>query len=124
VGHEDDYIGFIGFFLDNGVRGDGLNPELRARFVDSYRGTESLRCGFEHYRSLGTNARLIDEALARRALTLPTMAIGSHPISAGLYAQLQPAADDLVGELIGDCGHAIPLARPDALLDLIGPFPA
>lgn len=118
-GHEDDYFGF---FLDNGVRSDGLSPELRARFIDSYRGTESLRCGFEYYRALGTNARLIDESLAHHRLTVRTMALGSHPIGAGVYNQLQPVADDLIGELIADCGHAVPLDRPDALLELLEPF--
>ena len=118
-GHEDDYLGF---FLDNGVRNGPLDPDLRARFIDAYRGKESLRCGFQFWRYLEINARMIDEALAERRLTVPTLALGSFPIGSGLHAQLQPIADNLAGELIEDCGHAIPLDRPQKLLGIIEPF--
>lgn len=118
-GHEDDYLGF---FLDNGVLNGAMDPELRARFIDAYRGKESLRCGFEYYRYLDTTAQEIDDALAVRRLTVPTVAVGSYPIGRGLHAQLQPYADNLAGEFIEDCGHAIPLDRPHELLDIIEPF--
>ena len=118
-GHEDDYLGF---FLDNGMRNSPLDPGLRARFIDAYRGKESLRCGFQFWRYLESNARLIDDALAERRLTVPTLAIGSFPIGNGLHAQLQPIADNLAGDLIEDCGHAIPLDRPTELLGIIEPF--
>ena len=118
-GHEDDYLGY---FLDNGVRNGPLDPDLRARLVDAYRGTRSLRCGFQFWRHLEENSRLIDDALAARRLTVPTLAVGSYPIGRGLHAQLQPIADNLTGEFIENCGHAIPLDRPQELLDIIGPF--
>jgi pimeloyl-ACP methyl ester carboxylesterase len=118
-GHEADYLGF---FLDNGVRNGPMDPDLRARFVDAYHGTESLRCGFQFWRYLEVNARQIDDALAQRRLTVPTLAVGSNPIGGGLRAQLQPYADNLAGELIEECGHAIPLDRPQELLGIIEPF--
>jgi pimeloyl-ACP methyl ester carboxylesterase len=118
-GHEDDYLGF---FLDNGVRNGPLDPHLRSRFIDAYRGKESLRCGFQFWRYLEVNARLIDDALAQRRLTVPTLAVGSSPIGGGLHAQLQPYVDNLAGELIEDCGHAIPLDRPVELLKIIEKF--
>jgi pimeloyl-ACP methyl ester carboxylesterase len=118
-GHEDDYLGY---FLDNGVRNGPLDPDLRARLVDAYRGTRSLRCGFQFWRYLELNSRLIDDALAARRLTVPTLAVGAYPIGRGLQAQLRPIADNLTGEFIENCGHAIPLDRPQELLDIIGPF--
>lgn len=39
-----------------------------------------------------------------------------------LERQLRPVADHLVGHLIEDCGHIIPLHRPERLLDLLDPF--
>ncbi len=117
-GHEKEYIGF---FLDIGMVGDGLTPRLRERFIDAYRGTESLRTAFEFYRAFPTNARQIDEALAGSRLTVPTLAIGARPIGAGLHTQLDPITDDLAGAVI-DCGHIIPLDSPDALLKLMLPF--
>ena len=118
-GHEDDYLGY---FLDNGVRNGPLDPALRARFIDAYRGKESLRCGFQFWRNLEVNAQQIDDALADRRLIVPTLSVGSFPIGRGLHAQLQPIADNLAGELIEDCGHAIPLDRPQKLLGIIEPF--
>ncbi len=50
------------------------------------------------------------------------MAVGSHPVGAALERQLRPFADDLTGHLVEDCGHIIPLHRPDALLALLHPF--
>ena len=118
-GHEDDYIGY---FLDNGVWNGGIDRDLRARFIDAYRGRESLRCGFEYYRYLEVNGRQIDDALADRRLAMPTLVVGSNPIGGGLYTQVRPFADDLRGELIENCGHAIPLDRPRELLSIVEPF--
>ncbi|MFF4416657.1 alpha/beta fold hydrolase [Streptosporangium sp. NPDC001559] len=39
-----------------------------------------------------------------------------------LERQLRPIIDDLTGHLIDDCGHIIPLDRPDALLPLLLAF--
>jgi len=50
------------------------------------------------------------------------MAVGSHPVGAGLYARLRPITDDLVGELIDNSGHIIPLDRPEVLLELVESF--
>lgn len=36
--------------------------------------------------------------------------------------QLRPVADHLVGHLVEDCGHIIPLHRPERLLGLLEPF--
>jgi pimeloyl-ACP methyl ester carboxylesterase len=118
-GHEDDYIGF---FLDNGLVSQGMSAALRARFIESYRGTESLRCGFEIYRAFPANAEQIRRALVGRRLTVPTLAVGSSPIGGGLFNQLEPIADDVRGELIEDCGHIIPLDRPAELVELVDAF--
>jgi pimeloyl-ACP methyl ester carboxylesterase len=118
-GNEEAYIGF---FLDSGMLAGEIEPGLRSRLVEAYRGRESLRAGFEHYRALPANAVQIDDALASRRLSVPTLAIGSNPIGAGLHAQLEPISDDLRGELISDSGHIIPLDRPEALLEHLGAF--
>jgi pimeloyl-ACP methyl ester carboxylesterase len=53
---------------------------------------------------------------------MPTMAIGAHPVGRALERQLRPVADDLAGHLVQDCGHIIPLDRPQELLRLLTPF--
>ncbi|MEU1116282.1 MULTISPECIES: alpha/beta hydrolase [unclassified Streptomyces] len=113
---------YIQWFLDSGTLGRGVPDEIRTAFVHAYTGTEALRCAFSYYRALPTSARQIQDAVAKARLTMPTMAVGSHPVGAGLERQLRPIADDLVAHHLQDCGHIIPLDRPDALLALLGPF--
>ncbi|MGQ4513399.1 alpha/beta fold hydrolase [Streptomyces sp. DW26H14] len=119
AGHEARYVDW---FLDSGTLGQGLRPDVRAAFVSAYTGTEALRCAFSYYRALPTSARQIQEAVETRRLTVPAMAIGAHPVGTALQRQLRPVADDLVGHVIEDCGHIIPLHRPEALLALLNPF--
>lgn len=116
AGHEADYIGW---FLDAGTRGRGVAPEIREHFAAAYTGRESLRCAFEHYRAMPTSAAQIAEA---GRLTVPTLAIGAHPVGDALANQLRPIADDLTAHLVEDCGHIIPLDRPDVLVPLLTSF--
>ncbi|WP_405806497.1 alpha/beta hydrolase [Streptomyces sp. NBC_00210] len=118
-GHEAEYVSW---FLDSGTRGRGVRPDILDAFVSAYTGTEALRCAFSYYRALHTSARQIRDAVESARLTVPTMAIGAHPVGAALEKQLRPVTDDLVGHIVEDCGHIIPLDRPEALLGLLEPF--
>ncbi|MFE2842079.1 alpha/beta fold hydrolase [Streptomyces scopuliridis] len=119
TGHEGQYIDW---FLDSGTLGQGIRPELRDAFVRAYTGRESLRRAFSYYRALPVSARQIQDAADTARLTMPTMAIGAQPVRTALHQQLRPLADDLVGHVVEDCGHIIPLHRPEALLNLLRPF--
>jgi pimeloyl-ACP methyl ester carboxylesterase len=118
-GHETDYLGW---FLDAGTLGRGVPPEIRDHFVAAYSGRESLRCAFAHYRAMPTSAAQIADAVAAGRLTVPTLAIGAHPVGNALARQLRPIADDLTTHLVEDCGHIIPLDRPDVLAPLLTSF--
>ncbi|ROQ62791.1 pimeloyl-ACP methyl ester carboxylesterase [Streptomyces sp. 840.1] len=113
---------YIDWFLDAGTLGDGVEPAVRAAFLDAYDGSEALRCAFSYYRSLPSSAGQILDATRRGRLTVPTMAIGARPVGRALEQQLRPVADRLVGHVVEDCGHIIPLHRPDELLRLLDPF--
>ncbi|MFG2721195.1 alpha/beta fold hydrolase [Streptomyces sp. NPDC048416] len=113
---------YIDWFLDSGTLGRGVPDAIRAAFVHAYTGSEALRCAFSYYRALPTSARQFQDAVATARLTMPTMAVGSHPVGTGLEGQLRLIAHDLVGHRIQDCGHIIPLDRPDALFALLAPF--
>lgn len=119
AGHEAEYIDW---FLDAGTHGRGVPDSVRDAFHGAYGEPDALRRAFSHYRAMPTSGRQIQDAAAHARLTMPTMTIGSHPVGAALERQVRPLADDLTGHLIEDCGHIIPLDRPEALLDLIGPF--
>ncbi|GAB3892621.1 alpha/beta hydrolase [Kibdelosporangium lantanae] len=119
TGHETRYIDW---FLTTGTRGQGVPPDIRTAFIDAYAGPEALRCAFSYYRALPTTARQLDDAVADRRLTMPTLAIGAHPVGTALEQQLRPITDDLTGHVVPDCGHIIPLDRPRELLRLVTPF--
>ncbi|GAA2635342.1 alpha/beta fold hydrolase [Streptomyces axinellae] len=119
TGHEGRYIDW---FLDSGTLGQGVRQPLRDAFVHAYTGGDALRCAFSYYRALPVSARQIQEAVEAGPLTVPTLAIGAQPVHTALHQQLRPVAEDVVGHVIEDCGHIIPLHRPEALLSLLGPF--
>ncbi|WP_217145700.1 alpha/beta fold hydrolase [Streptomyces sp. AC627_RSS907] len=119
TGHEAQYIDW---FISEGSLGEGVDPAVRDAFVHAYTGTEALRCAFSYYRALPTSAEQIREAVGKGPLTVPTMAIGARPVGRALEQQLRPVARHLVGHVIEDCGHIIPLHRPKRLLSLLEPF--
>jgi pimeloyl-ACP methyl ester carboxylesterase len=119
TGHEAQYIGW---FLTTGTGGRGVPPDIHDAFVDAYTGTDALRCAFAYYRALPTTAHQISAALTEDRLTMPTLTIGSHPVGAALEQQLRPITDDLSAHVVPDCGHIIPLDRPQELLRLMTPF--
>ncbi|MGX5181544.1 alpha/beta fold hydrolase [Streptomyces avermitilis] len=119
---EGNEARYLDWFLDTGTLGDGVRPAVRDAFVRAYTGREALRCAFSYYRALPVSATQIERAFDTARLTVPSMAVGSHPVGAALERQLRPFADDLTGHLVEDCGHIIPLHRPDALLALLHPF--
>ncbi|WP_328614193.1 alpha/beta hydrolase [Amycolatopsis sp. NBC_00355] len=116
AGHEADYIGW---FLDAGTRDREVPPEIRTHFAAAYTGRESLRCAFEHYRAMPASAAQIAGA---GRLTVPALAIGAHPVGDTLARQLRPIAEDLTEHLVEDCGHIVPLDRPDVLAPLLTSF--
>jgi pimeloyl-ACP methyl ester carboxylesterase len=119
AGAEAEYLDF---FLRMGTPHSGVQPELREAFVEAYTGADALRCAFSCYRALPLSGRQIAEAVATRRLTVPTLAIGAHPVGPALHRQLAPVADDLSASEIPDCGHIIPLDRPQELLSILLPF--
>ncbi|MFI5842656.1 alpha/beta fold hydrolase [Catenuloplanes sp. NPDC051500] len=117
AGREGEYLDF---FWRNGLHGGRALPAgLRDAFLTGYRGEESLRCAFAHYRAMDTSTAQLAAELPGR-LTMPVTAIGAHPVGDVLHRQLTPFADRLRGHLIADCGHIVPLDRPRELLELIG----
>ncbi|MFC8569251.1 alpha/beta fold hydrolase [Streptomyces sp. NPDC057245] len=120
TGHEEQYIDW---FLDTGSLGEGVEPAVRDAFVRAYTGSEALRCAFSYYRALPASAEQIRQSVAGGGrLTVPTMAVGARPVGRALEQQLRPVTDRLVGHLVEDCGHIIPLHRPERLLGLLVPF--
>lgn len=117
--HEAEYVDW---FLQAGTQGRGIPAEIRAAFLAAYTGAESLRCAFEHYRAMPATARQIEAATAGSRLSVPTLAIGAHPVGPALYHQLRQVADNITRLDLAECGHIIPLDRPEALLAALTDF--
>ncbi|MBL7252793.1 alpha/beta fold hydrolase [Paractinoplanes lichenicola] len=123
AGHEGEYLDF---FLRAGTYdGTGVTKDVRDDFVAAYRGRDSLRCAFEHYRAMPLSARQLAHQTSNNGqpaqqsssrLTMPVIALGARPVGDALYRQLAPIADQLDGHVIPECGHIVPLDRPEALL--------
>ncbi|WP_328399882.1 alpha/beta fold hydrolase [Nocardia sp. NBC_00403] len=119
AGNESDYLDW---FLATGTQGRGIPAATHDAFLAAYTGADSLRCAFSYYRAMPISADQIRQAVDTARLTMPTMAIGSHPVGTALENQLRPIADTLTGHLIQDCGHIIPLDRPATLVPLLVDF--
>ncbi|MDQ0380987.1 alpha/beta fold hydrolase [Amycolatopsis thermophila] len=119
AGHEAAYLDF---FLDAGTHGQGVPAGVRDAFVRAYTGSAALRRAFSYYRALPESARQIAAVTRGARLTVPTLAVGAHPVGDALARQLRPHTDDLREELIEDCGHIIPLHRPAELVSVLEPF--
>ncbi|WP_433761194.1 alpha/beta fold hydrolase [Nocardia sp. CA-135398] len=119
AGNESAYIDW---FLTTGTHGRGIPEDIRDAFVTTYTGREALRCAFAYYRAMPKSASQIEQAVATGRLTVPTMAVGAHPVGDALARQLRPITDDLVAHVIPDCGHIIPLDGTTHLLRLLTDF--
>lgn len=113
---------YVDWFLHAGTRGRGVPTRIRDAVIDAFARPGALGAALAYYRALPQSARQIAEAFRNTRLTVPTMAIGAHPVGSALERQLRPLADDLIGHVIPDCGHIIPVDRPAELLDLLMPF--
>lgn len=90
----------------------------------AYSGTEALRRGFEHYRTLIEDGRTNQAWFqAGGSLTMPVLAIGGeHNAGDRLARALQPVATDLRSAVITASGHFVPEEQPQALLPELLPF--
>lgn len=117
-GHEAAYMEW---FYDQGTRGRGVRPDLRATIGAAFAAPGALEAALGYYRSLADSSRQISEAAAQGRLTVPTVAVGAAPVGRALEGQLRPITDNLEGHLIKDCGHIVALDRPAELLAILRP---
>jgi pimeloyl-ACP methyl ester carboxylesterase len=119
LGNEPAYLDF---FLHAGTLGDGVTPAFREAVHAAYSGREALHHAFEHYRALPESAEQIAAAVAGARLTVPTLAIGAHPVGDAIFRQLQPIGDDVSGTVLPGTGHIVPQHRPAELLATLEGF--
>lgn len=115
LGNEDRYVQF---FLDGGTQGD-FPPDLASVVVDAYRGRESLRAAFEHYRAMPANAAWTGAWARSGRLRMPVTAVGGNTVGGATAAQLAPLTDDLDSRLIPGAGHILPVDEPEQIAALV-----
>jgi hypothetical protein len=114
--------GYVERFLAQGPLREGIEPAIRDAIIAADTGREALRRAFSCYRAMPESAGQIAAETARSRLTVPTLAIGSHPVGDAPARRLAPVADDVTAHLLDRTGRIIPLRHPAALLDLLPPF--
>ncbi|MCX6469501.1 MAG: alpha/beta hydrolase [Corynebacteriales bacterium] len=115
AGREEEYLGW--FLTGPSVRHD-IGAAARSAFVSAYRGIDALRAGFELYRATGRNAELLRESLSARRLTMPVWSVEGGVVGNALSSQLAGVTETLTRAPIDDCGHIVPLEKPDELVDV------
>ncbi|MEV0276946.1 alpha/beta hydrolase [Streptomyces sp. NPDC050610] len=95
-----------------------------AAVTRAYSGAESLRCGFEHYRTLladGQVNRTWYEEGGR--LTMPVLALGGE-LGAGtrLADALRPAVPGVIAGVVPRSGHFVAEEDPGSFLEILVPF--
>jgi pimeloyl-ACP methyl ester carboxylesterase len=102
---------YIRFFLAAGSR-RGLPEDLTQVVVAAYRGRNSLRNAFDHYRAMPANAAWIADWAAGHQLSMPVLAIGGGAIGEATARQLEPVTTRLAQHVLADCGHITPIDQP------------
>jgi pimeloyl-ACP methyl ester carboxylesterase len=107
-GTEDAYVRF---FLDAGSH-RGVPGDVAAVILDAYRGRDSLRCAFEHYRAMPAAAEWVSQWAQRNRLTIPVLAIGGDTVGEATARQMKGVADDVHSELLPSSGHIVCIDDP------------
>lgn len=121
-GHEDEF--FARWFAELATNHDVFPPQEIRRISNAYRGRESLRCGFEHYRTLHTDAAINRQWFAAgNTLSMPVLAVGgAHAAGRTPADGVCPAAPGVQTAIIPGSGHFVPEEQPAELLRVLLPF--
>jgi pimeloyl-ACP methyl ester carboxylesterase len=115
AGAEDEYVRF---FLRAGSR-RGVPEDVAVAIVESYRGRDSLRCAFEHYRAMPASAEWIAQFALDNRLTMPVLAIGGDTVGEATARQIEGVADDVSSALLPESGHIVCIDEPTRTAELI-----
>ncbi|MFG3259425.1 alpha/beta fold hydrolase [Streptomyces sp. NPDC048172] len=121
-GHEHAF--FTWWFAHLAGAPDAIGEADVTAVTHAYSGTESLRCGFAHYRTL-----LVDGQVNRTwyesggRLAMPVLAIGGE-LGAGtrLADAVRPAVPGVTAAVVPRTGHFLAEESPAEFLGLLSPF--
>jgi pimeloyl-ACP methyl ester carboxylesterase len=82
----------------------------------------ALRASFEYYRALDTTIAQ-NERRAKTRLTLPVLAIGGALYTGAAVAEtMRPAAENVTGVVLDDCGHYAAEEQPARFVEVLEEF--
>jgi pimeloyl-ACP methyl ester carboxylesterase len=121
-GREEQFLNW--WMHQLGTRPEAWSAGRVELLAAAYRGKNSLRSSFEHYRTL-----LADGAVNRAwangggRLTMPVLTIGAeHGVGDRLRQVLGPVAEDLTSAVIEGSGHFVAEEAPDEMVGLLTEF--
>lgn len=121
-GHERAF--FDWWFQRMAADEAGRTPAAVDDAVTAYSGHDSLRCGFEHYRTLLADGRTNRAwGAAGGTLRMPVLAVGAeHGTGSRLAEWIRPIAPHSQTLVVAGSGHFVPEERPAELLAALTPF--
>jgi pimeloyl-ACP methyl ester carboxylesterase len=121
TGRERDYVDW--FLKAKTLSPTTFHPTEIDHYAAAIAAEGGLRASLAYYRDAAESARRNLDALDRRHLTLPVLAIsGSDGSIPDMAASVSPWADDVTGVVVPRAGHFIPDEQPDAVVAAVTAF--
>lgn len=112
AGREDAYLGW--FFRTYAFDQGAFTPEVIAANARAYAAPGALKAGFDLYRAFWQDIQDNKAFAARGKLAMPVLSVGgANSLGDTVTRALAPMADDLRGLVIEECGHYVPVERPE-----------
>lgn len=115
AGAEDAYVRY---FLAAGSR-RGVPNDIATAIVESYRGQESLRCAFEHYRAMPAFAEWSAQWARDHRLKMPVLTIGGDTVGEATARQVRTVGDTVRSESLPWSGHIVCIDAPSRTVEFI-----
>ncbi|WP_328467313.1 alpha/beta fold hydrolase [Streptomyces sp. NBC_00448] len=121
AGRERDYVDW--FLKAKTLSPDTFDDAEIDHYAAAVAAEGGLRASLSYYRAAAESARGNHEALGRRHLTVPILAVSSsHGSIPDMAASISPWADHVTGAVIPGAGHFIPDEQPDAVVGALTAF--
>ncbi|MFJ2953586.1 alpha/beta fold hydrolase [Streptomyces sp. NPDC087270] len=121
AGRERDYVDW--FLKAKTLSPDTFDDAEIDHYAAAVAAEGGLRASLSYYRAAAESARGNHEALGRRHLAVPILAVSSsHGSIPDMAASISPWADHVTGAVIPGAGHFIPDEQPDAVVGALTAF--
>lgn len=114
AGRERTYL-TTGFYFPKAYNPAAFTEDRIAEYVRHYAAPGGMRAGFSYFRAFPDDIKQNQE-YARTKLKMPVLALGgAQSYGAAIVPLMQTVAENVSGGAIEECGHWIPVEKPQEL---------